>query len=254
MLDSILEHFKEPLFLTDIILTFVLAILLIVFFLRYLKRRTIAIFYCIAFTFYLVSAICGFSNFKLLILMLLTSATVIFFFTNISEIRHFIINSVSKKHNTNKETKVGYDKEKFYQVINDTVFSLAKNKIGAILTFEKQDSLSEIGKSGTAVNAPVTQELLVTIFYPGTRLHDGAVIIKDDRIVAASVFYMPTTTALTGKYGSRHRAAIGISETTDSVTVVVSEESGRVSIAYMGNMENVTLDEFKNYFQDYMSR
>ena len=93
------------------------------------------------------------------------------------------------------------------------------------MTFEKNMSLENFTKSGTPVNAPVTQELLLTIFYPGTRLHDGAVIIKGDVIKAASVYYTPTTKPLTGKYGSRHRAAIGISEVCDAVTVVVSEET-----------------------------
>ena len=99
------------------------------------------------------------------------------------------------------------------------------------------------------INAPVTPELLETIFYEGTRLHDGAVIVKGNTIVCASVYYTPTTKALTGKYGARHRAAIGISEVTDAITVVVSEETGRVSIAYKGILEQVKLDEFPNIFR-----
>ena len=108
-------------------------------------------------------------------------------------------------------------------------------------------------KSGTRIDAPVSAELLQTIFYPGTRLHDGAVIIRNDMIVAASVYYTPTTRPLTGKFGSRHRAAIGISETTDAVTVVVSEETGRISIAYEGELRTVGPDEFLTVFEDYMA-
>jgi diadenylate cyclase len=122
--------------------------------------------------------------------------------------------------------------------------TLSKQKIGAIITFEKKDSLNDVIKSGTILNAPVVPELLLTIFYEGTRLHDGAVIIRDDKILAASVYFTPTTRPLTGKFGSRHRAAIGISEITDSVTVVVSEETGRISIAYDGELQAVAPDTF----------
>ena len=103
------------------------------------------------------------------------------------------------------------------------------------------------------MDAPVTFELLITIFYPGTRLHDGAVVIKGDKIIAASVYYTPTTKPLTGKYGSRHRAAIGISEISDAVTVVVSEETGRISIAYNGNIENYSPDNFYKAFENIMN-
>ena len=113
--------------------------------------------------------------------------------------------------------------------------------------------MDDIIKSGTIINATVTQELLETIFYKGTRLHDGAVVIRGNMILAASVYYTPTTRALTGKYGSRHRAAFGISEITDSVTVVVSEETGRISIAYNGNLESVSVDSFLREFTDLMS-
>ena len=108
-------------------------------------------------------------------------------------------------------------------------------------------------KNGTIINAPVSQELLETIFYEGTRLHDGAVIIRGNMIVAASVYYTPTTRALNGKFGSRHRAAFGISEVTDSVTVVVSEETGRVSIAHEGVLESIPLDSFLSEFTDMMA-
>ena len=102
------------------------------------------------------------------------------------------------------------------------------------------------------MNAPITPELLMTIFYPGTRLHDGAVVVRRDLIMAASVYYTPTTKPLTGKFGSRHRAAIGISEVTDSVTVVVSEETGRISLAVAGELIHVTPDNFLRVLEDYI--
>ena len=121
------------------------------------------------------------------------------------------------------------------------------------MTFERKDQLKSIMKNGTYLYAPVTYELLITIFYPGTRLHDGAVVIKGDTIIAASVYYTPTTKPLTGKYGSRHRAALGISEVSDAITVVVSEETGRISIAYNGNLESYAPDNFYKAFENIMN-
>ncbi len=148
-----------------------------------------------------------------------------------------------KKKNSN-DTKKVYDRHAVCQKIALAVETLSRTKTGALITFEKSDSFSEIVKSGTILNAPIAPELLITIFYPGTRLHDGAVVIRREEILAASVYYTPTTKPLTGKFGSRHRAAIGISEITDSVTVVVSEETGRVSIAYRGELIPVAPDSF----------
>ena len=140
-----------------------------------------------------------------------------------------------------------------YAQIQTAVITMSKQKIGAIITFEKKDNLDDVMKSGTIINAPVSAELLQTIFYEGTRLHDGAVIIRNDMIVAASVYFTPTTRPLTGKFGSRHRAAIGISEICDAVTVVVSEETGRISIAHKGELTTVTPDNFLSTFEEAMA-
>lgn len=148
------------------------------------------------------------------------------------------------------DTKKVYDRHAVCQKIALAVETLSRTKTGALITFEKSDSFSEIVKSGTILNAPIAPELLTTIFYPGTRLHDGAVVIRREEILAASVYYTPTTKPLTGKFGSRHRAAIGISEITDSVTVVVSEETGRVSIAYHGELIPVAPDSFLRTLED----
>ncbi|MCQ2753352.1 MAG: diadenylate cyclase [Bacilli bacterium] len=147
---------------------------------------------------------------------------------------------INKKHMPKKII----DREALVKEVEKAVLACSRQKIGAIITFEKHDNLTPLTKNGTIINAPVKSELLTTIFYPGTRLHDGAVIIKDNMIYAASVYYTPTTKALTGKYGSRHRAAIGISEISDSITVVVSEETGRISIAQIGELDTVNPDKF----------
>lgn len=118
---------------------------------------------------------------------------------------------------------------------------LSKTKTGALISLEQGQSLSDYINTGTPMNSTVTAELLVALFVTTTPLHDGAVIIKGDRIACASAYFPPTHIELPPKYGARHRAAIGISEITDSVTIVVSEETGTISIAQEGKL--TTMDE-----------
>lgn len=188
-----------------------------------------------------------FISLAVLIVLLIT-----FIVVNIADVRPYLANSLAGKNENAKGSDKIFDRHALYSKINTAVTSLSKSRTGALITFERNVELDDVVKSGTILNAPVTPELLTTIFYPGTRLHDGAVVIRKDLILAASVYYTPTTKPLTGKYGSRHRAAIGISEITDSVTVVVSEETGRISLAVSGELIPVNLDTFLRTFEDYM--
>ncbi len=175
-------------------------------------------------------------------------------FSNLGDLRHFLANPFKRSQTrTGKfEVEKVYNRELFYKTIETAVINLSKTRTGAIMTFEKSTSLQDVIKNGVSIKAPVSAELLMTIFYPGTRLHDGAVVIKGNEIIAASVFYTPTTKPFAGKYGSRHRAALGISEISDSVTVVVSEETGRISFAVDGQLDAVDQDKFLRAFENYM--
>lgn len=175
-------------------------------------------------------------------------------FTNLGDLRQFLANPFkgSRVKSGKMEVEKIYNRELLYKTIEKAVLSLSKTRTGAIMTFERNTSLQDVIKNGVAVKAPVSAELLVTIFYPGTRLHDGAVVIHGNEIVAASVFYTPTTKPFAGKYGSRHRAALGISEISDSVTVVVSEETGRISFAVNGQLDPVDQESFLRVFENYM--
>ena len=166
-------------------------------------------------------------------------------------VRDQMANSLGNVKSRTSTEKV-FDRHALLVKVDTAVQNLSKNKIGAIITFEKNTKLDDFIKSGTVLNAPVTPEILMTIFYPGTRLHDGAVVIRRDLILAASVYYTPTTKPLTGKFGSRHRASIGISEVSDSVTVVVSEETGRISLAVAGELIHVPADRFLRTLEDYI--
>lgn len=133
----------------------------------------------------------------------------------------------------------GYkNQEHTYSLINeiiDSVFELSKTKTGALIIMEKETKLTDIMRTGTQVDALISKELLVNIFSPNTPLHDGAVIIRDFKVSACGCF-LPLTQRkdLNKQLGTRHRAGIGISEISDSLTIMVSEETGYVSIAQNG--------------------
>ena len=195
--------------------------------------------------------------FELSILTIILIATYvmlinIFVVLNATELKAKINHMFQYGKNDNPLRAVNYDKEMIYELIYDAVSFMSKNKIGALITLERTTKLDDYMKNGVTLNSPITSEMLTTIFYPGTRLHDGAVIIRGSFILAANVYYQPTTKPVLGKLGSRHRAAIGISEVTDAVTIVVSEESGRLSLTYGGQLEPVYLDTFKQTLANYM--
>jgi len=116
-----------------------------------------------------------------------------------------------------------------------TAISLAGKKIGAIIVLERETKLSEYIDSGVRLDAALSKRLLESIFYPGSPLHDGAVIIQRDRIAAASCFLpLALNPDVREEFGTRHRAAIGLTEETDAVAIVVSEETGTVSLVRGG--------------------
>ena len=116
--------------------------------------------------------------------------------------------------------------------ICDSAKSMSESRTGALMVLERFSNLSEIKRSGTVVNADITPELIGTIFYEGSPLHDGAMVIEDNRVSAAGcVLPLSDNLEISKDMGTRHRAALGLSETCDAVIVVVSEETGIVSVA-----------------------
>lgn len=189
----------------------------------------------------------------IIVAMLYILLTSVFLFGNISEVRWFISNNASRKdQRKGRAFRKIYDQEAMLAQIEAAAHSLAKTRTGALITFELGTPLTETLKNGTPINAPVSAPLLTTIFYKGTALHDGAVVIRDNEIVAASVYYTPSTKPLAGKVGSRHRAALGISEVTDTVTLVISEETGRVSVAYKGNLQRINLEDIQKVIGEHL--
>ena len=127
------------------------------------------------------------------------------------------------------------------------VFSMSKVKTGALIVVEQLIQLTEYESTGIQMDCLISSQVLINIFEHNTPLHDGAIIVRNDRIVAATC-YLPLSDnmELSKDLGTRHRAAVGISEVTDSITVVVSEETGRVSVVEKGGLRKVaTADELR---------
>ena len=133
---------------------------------------------------------------------------------------------------------------------------LSKNRIGALVAIERDVGLGEYVEHGCRLDAALTSELLESLFYPGSALHDGAVIVQHDRVAAAGCL-LPLTddTSLSKSMGTRHRAAIGISEETDAIALVVSEETGRISVAVKGKLtSDLTRESLEKLLTDLYSR
>lgn len=131
----------------------------------------------------------------------------------------------------------GESLSKVVEEIVEATSSLSRQKIGALIVLERKTGLNEVVETGTKIDGFVSSDLLINIFIPNTPLHDGAVIIKDDKIKAAACF-LPLTenTGVSKELGTRHRAALGISEKSDSLSIVVSEETGAISVSENGTI------------------
>ncbi len=114
---------------------------------------------------------------------------------------------------------------------------MAKVKTGALIVIERKTPLNEYEKTGIDIDAVVSSQLLVNIFQKNTPLHDGAVLIRRDRVVSATCYLPLSDNKLDKNLGTRHRAGVGISEVTDSLTIIVSEETGQISAAYRGTLD-----------------
>jgi len=200
------------------------------------------------------------------ILLLLT----LFYFTNIPNIDRiirevalygFIISCVITApdikeslelflSNTNKKKQLIMGSEKTKKEIIEAVEIMSKTKTGALITIEKANSLEVYAERAINLDSEVNKELLINIFIPNTPLHDGAVIIRGDRIVCAGAYFSLSSNEnfSQSSTGSRHRAALGVSELTDSLTVVVSEETGTISIAVEGIMIKINDREKLNEY------
>ncbi|MFS0784261.1 diadenylate cyclase CdaA [Bacillus sp. 1P06AnD] len=137
--------------------------------------------------------------------------------------------------------------EQAVEAISKAVSYMAKRRIGALISIERETGLTEYIETGIPLDSKISAELLINIFIPNTPLHDGAVILQKNKVAAAAC-YLPLSESpfISKELGTRHRAALGVSEVTDCLTVVVSEETGGVSLTRNGDLHrDLTPEEFK---------
>jgi diadenylate cyclase len=185
----------------------------------------------------------------------LATEIVALFFIVVFIIYTFIdeINHLFKKLNIAKNSKKPQlINNELASALAESVSYLSRRKIGALITVEKKIRLTDIVDQSLLLNADVSKELITSIFMPNTPLHDGAIIIRDNKIICAKAYFPSSEkTDLPMNYGTRHRAALGISEQSDAFTIVVSEETGRVSVTIDGKMEyNVTKEGLNLYLEN----
>jgi diadenylate cyclase len=140
----------------------------------------------------------------------------------------------------------------YIEVIVETVERLADVRIGALIAIQRANNLEDAVGSGVRVDSVATPEMLETIFFPNNAIHDGGVIIHNGRILkAACIFPLTQRQDLQKSMGTRHRAALGLSEETDAVVVAVSEETGAISYAYQGDLKRgLTIEELRSFLTD----
>lgn len=139
---------------------------------------------------------------------------------------------------------------RFINELDKAIQYMSKRRIGALITIQQETGLDDYIETGIKLDARVTGELLINIFIPNTPLHDGAVIINQDHEIAVAAAYLPLSdnSMIPKRLGTRHRAAVGISEVTDAITIVVSEETGGVTITRNGRfLLDMTCDEYMKY-------
>ena len=147
------------------------------------------------------------------------------------------------------------DTEIIIDEIIQTVVDLSRRRVGALIVFERKTGLQDVIETGTTLNAEISAPLLENIFEPNTPLHDGAVVIREDRIMAAAcILPLAEASGVIRGLGTRHRAAVGISENTDAAVLVVSEQTGIISLAMDGTLQRpYSIDAMRSFLHGFYS-
>ncbi len=186
----------------------------------------------------------GFANFFIIAVIILFQGEIRRFLTALGSQSYF------RKRFSIKTTAEQF--EDFYQAVD----YLAAHKIGALIAFEKEVSLNSYADRGTPIDAVLTKDLLVSLFFPNSPLHDGAVILRENKIVAAGCLLPLPAQHTLGEHfqtRTRHLAALGLSQETDAAVIIVSEETGTISLAVEANLERgLDKEQLKNRLQAHL--
>ncbi|MBQ3431460.1 MAG: diadenylate cyclase CdaA [Clostridia bacterium] len=217
------------------------------------KTRSVQIFKGLAILFivYIAVLICDMPVMKSIFETIFSSALLIIILLFTPEIRN-VLEKMGRSSPFKMFSQRQYSSESTVGAINSVCSAcseMSEDKIGALIVFERKSMLGEIMKTGTKIDADVSSSLIRNIFYPKSPLHDGALIISAGRVASAGcILPLTDTTNLNAKFGTRHRAAVGITEQSDAAVVVVSEETGAISFVNRGRIEHdVTSSELRDY-------
>ena len=155
-------------------------------------------------------------------------------------IKKFSSQEIKKQKSIGTSSKI-----RLVNQLREAVEYLSKTKTGAIITIENNDNIDHLRTDGVKIDANISASLIITLFDKHTPLHDGAIVIRGNKIVYASTYYKITKRSIDNKYGARHRAAMGISEVSDATTIVVSEETGGVTIAKNSIFTPIKIAQFQ---------
>ncbi len=238
----------------DLYLTFLVISFIIFLFLKFKKAAVLIIVGLVIGLLYLVSYFCGFDIAKVLYKYILQAYVIIACVLLAPELRRAL--ETKKGDNAQKRDLVTAQTQSTIEAIGEAVFSMSSMKVGALITIEQHISLEQYSGRAITLNSDISKELLEQIFIKDSPLHDGGVIIRGNKIICAAAYYTLTQdTSLDKTVGSRHRAGVGISEVTDSLTIIVSEETGKVHVANQGFMvEMATMADLMDYLNTYLGR
>lgn len=227
----------NPTLIIGIVLFVLMFLVLTILLYKKFKRKIILLVSLVYFILGIVAALFDIEALKVALLSGTAFVCVVFTFLSSHDLKSNRTHiNASVKTPKSGVTDVN-EKEQLINTLVSAVEYLSSRRIGAIITIEKVDVLNAYIDKAVKLDALVTVELLKTIFFPNTALHDGAVIIRGNRIACAGAFYTPSDKPdIQSELGSRHRAAIGISEDSDAFTLVVSEETGKVSTTIGGTI------------------
>lgn len=240
---TIMNYFKSPWNIITLIIDIIIVIFLVVKVVKILKgSRAMQLLKGIIFLIVItwISYICNLKILNYILTTIMTYGVILLIVLFQPELRRALeqlgsSNKLTRYFGLDKDI-ISKTKEDIYKIVL-AVTELSKNKVGALIVIERDIKLKEITSTGVAINSEISPQLLVNIFTPNTPLHDGAVIIKDNKISAAACMLpLASDDDIARELGTRHRAAIGMSKESDAIVVVVSEETGKISIAKEGTL------------------
>lgn len=240
---TVMNYFKSPWNIITLIIDIIIVIFLVVKVVKILKgSRAMQLLKGIIFLIVItwISYICNLKILNYILTTIMTYGVILLIVLFQPELRRALeqlgsSNKLTRYFGLDKDI-ISKTKEDIYKIVL-AVTELSKNKVGALIVIERDIKLKEITSTGVAINSEISPQLLVNIFTPNTPLHDGAVIIKDNKISAAACMLpLASDDDIARELGTRHRAAIGMSKESDAIVVVVSEETGKISIAKEGTL------------------